>query len=253
MFLVFGIFVTHQINHIITSFTPVGGRSPGRGEVCLLTTHNKGEYTMKQPYVKVPNTIRYIASVALATRPADTLAVLVEIGAITGQEIGLVRQMRETLNIVGKRWSKIPKNQRDAGHNLVLYHILTALNKRDVQAYLAYRLRDMQTCEDLIETLGVIFRTSRHRRPWQCWREPDEYTVQTLRYAMLGKLFVFHPQTRHLTAIEYVYELSCVICGQAVIGCEIHRCTGCGQPICEHCDTIGRERCALCGPEEVEE
>ena len=134
---------------------------------------------MKQ-HISIPNTPRYISAVALASDPAATLAILLEAGAIDAKGIGLARQIRQSLVDGYTRMSDVPTEQLDWDVYGVVGEIITALESPDFQAYLAFRLRDLQSGEALIDALAVVHGAHYYRtRPWDTGA--DKHALEVLR------------------------------------------------------------------------
>jgi hypothetical protein len=128
----------------------------------------------------VPNTPRYVQAIALGTEPADTLALLLEAGAIGTGETGQARQVRQFVEAAYAHLNDVPREQIDWDVYATLAEILAALESPDYQAYLAFRLRDAQAGEELVDALAVVHGAHYHsKRPWKA--DADPYAAAALQ------------------------------------------------------------------------
>lgn len=127
----------------------------------------------------IPNESRFVRALALAVEPADTLALLLEIGALSNRDLAPVRRIRESLEAVYNAVS----DARDWEAVNVAGVLINALAEPDHQAYLAYHQAGRMTALATIYT-AYYFRGSR-KRPWS--DEPDKPALQILYRILLGE------------------------------------------------------------------
>ena len=132
-------------------------------------SQNRKELSMGKT-LRVPNEARFVRAFALTVDPGDTLGLLMEIGALSSPDVGILRRTREALLPAYDRASDL-KNWEEA-HTIGV--LREALAQPDSAAYLAYRVRDShgatRTAAEYAEALAVIGCAADtlglRRRPW---------------------------------------------------------------------------------------
>lgn len=131
--------------------------------------------------LRIPNEPRFVRALALAVEPADTLALLMEIGALSNRDMAPVRKIREALY---PTYAEASKARADEAAN-VLGVLMHALTQPDHQAYLAYCIAQGG---DKLEALATIhnaaYTTLSYRRPWDS--KPDKHALTILHRLLIG-------------------------------------------------------------------
>ena len=133
--------------------------------------------------LRIPNEYRFVRAFALVVDPGDTLAVLIEIGALSSADLAIVRRTREALIPAYDRASD-PKNW-DQTHAIAV--LREALALPDSAAYLAYQVRGNHraphTATEYAEALAVVGCAADtmtvRRRPWEI--QPDDLSLPDWR------------------------------------------------------------------------
>jgi hypothetical protein len=129
--------------------------------------------------LRVPDEYRFVHAFALVVDPGDTLALLMEIGALSSADLIIVRRTREALISAYDRASDL-KNW-DQAHAISV--LREALVLPDSAAYLAYQVRGHHraphAATEYAEALSVIGCAADTmtvcRRPWEI--EPDDLSL----------------------------------------------------------------------------
>jgi len=138
--------------------------------------------------LRVPHEARFVYALALAVEPVDTLALLMEIGALSSRDMAPVRRIRESLEAVYNAVS----DAKDWEAVNVVSVLINALAEPDHQAYLAYHQADRMTTLATIYT-AYYFRGSR-KRPWS--DKPDKQALQVLYRILLGENNLLPPGSK---------------------------------------------------------
>ena len=133
--------------------------------------------------LRIPNEYRFVRAFALVVDPGDTLAVLIEIGALSSADLAIVRRTREALIPAYDRASDL-KNW-DQTHAIAV--LREALALPDSAAYLAYQVRGNHraphTATEYAEALAVVGCAADtmtvRRRPWEI--QPDDLSLPDWR------------------------------------------------------------------------
>jgi hypothetical protein len=156
----------------------------------------------------IPNEPRFVQAFALAVDPGDTLSLLMEIHALSSQDLTTVRRTREALDPAYDRASDV----KDWGQTHTISVLREALAQLDSAAYLAYRVRDnhrvSHTAVEYAEALAIIGcasdTLSSRRRPWEI--EPNDLSLPDWRERVWKLLFAMpgnalpKPATPHASA-----------------------------------------------------
>lgn len=152
----------------------------------------------------IPNEPRFVRALVLAVDRGNSLNFLLEIGALSSRDLGLVRRVREALEPAYELASE--RRDWDLVHATGI--LLAALAEPDHAAYLAYRAGVHRQVADeganFAEALAVSgCAHEARRRPWEVEQEPDGfalgrwrgYTWQLLREAAIpGRALPKPPQ-----------------------------------------------------------
>lgn len=147
--------------------------------------------------LRIPNEPRFVQAFALAVDPGDTLSLLMEIHALSSQDLTIVRRTREALDPAYDRASDV--KDWDQTHTISV--LREALAQSDSAAYLAYRVRDnhrvSHTAVEYAEALSIIGCASdtgylggslgSRRRPWEI--EPNDLSLPDWRERVWKLLF----------------------------------------------------------------
>ncbi len=133
--------------------------------------------------LRVPNEPRFVRAFALAMDPGDLLALLMEIGALDGPDVSIVRRTREALVPAYDRASDL--QDWEQVHTISV--LREALAQPDGAAYLAYHTRHIPQAVPraawYAETLAVIGCAADslgvRRRPWEL--EPGDLSLPEWR------------------------------------------------------------------------
>ena len=133
--------------------------------------------------LRAPNEPRFVRAFALTVDPDDTLALLMEIGALGSPDLAIVRRTREALVAAYDRASDL----KDWEQTHTISVLREALAQPDSAAYLAYRVRDnhraAHTVAEYAEGLAVVGCAAdtlgSRRRPWEI--EPNDLSLPDWR------------------------------------------------------------------------
>jgi len=133
--------------------------------------------------LRVPSEHRFVRAFALAVDPGEDLGLLVEIGALSSPDIGIVRRTREALALAYDRASDL--KDWDQAHTISI--LRDVLAQPDAAAYLDYQAPDSHRAAHLagehaeaLAVVGCAFDTLGCRsRPWEV--EPDDLSLPEWR------------------------------------------------------------------------
>lgn len=148
--------------------------------------------------LRVPSESRFVRAFTLTVDPGDTLALLMEIGALGNPDLAIVRRTREALVPAYDRACDV----KDWEQTHTIGVLREALAQPDSAAYLAYQVRDnhraAHTAAEYAEALAVVACAADtlgvRRRPWEI--EPDDLSLPDWR--------------------ERVWKLLCALPGKAL-------------------------------------
>ena len=151
----------------------------------------------------IPNEPRFVRALVLAVDRGNSLNFLLEIGALSSRDLGLVRRVREALEPAYELASE--RQDWDLVHAAGI--LLAALAEPDHAAYLACRAGVHRQVADeganLTEALAVSgCAHEARRRPWEVEQEPDGFALGRWRgytwrllFAIPGKALPRSPQS----------------------------------------------------------
>jgi len=133
--------------------------------------------------LRIPDEYRFVCAFALVVDPGDTLALLMEIGALNSADLAIVRRTREALIPAYDRAS----NLKDWDQTHAISVLREALALPDPAAYLAYQVRGSHraphAATEYAEALAIVGCAADtmtvRRRPWEI--EPDDLSLPEWR------------------------------------------------------------------------
>jgi hypothetical protein len=149
----------------------------------------------------VPGEPRFVAALALAVEPADTISLLMEIGALKDRDLGIVRRVREALEpayrLAGER------SDWDLSHTISVLTI--ALAQPDSAAFLAYRMAHLQPADQgnhFADALAIVgYGGEYNRRPWTIDAEGmDSFGISSWRVPISNLLFALPGQALRMAS-----------------------------------------------------
>lgn len=137
----------------------------------------------------VPDEPRFITALALAVEPADTMSLLMEIGALKDKDLAVVRRVREALAPA----YELASERQDWELANATSILMSALAEADCAAFLVHRMACPQLAgqgNNLAEALAVVGCGYEYRRrPWTVAGEPDGFSLGIWRGYVWRLLF----------------------------------------------------------------